>query len=176
MQAPSPGKRAQGPSLCLFFQGLTCVEHSSSPAPLGALRKPCGWLSQAAAKPQACSHRTSSKALFTAGHSGPCCEHRAPHSTLPTCAQDSPSHTKPPPPAVQALRSALASCDLLSASHPPHEKHPHFTDEETEADALPKILQQCSAHAPLLRCPLSSAALTGPGKRAKERLSPPSSL
>ena len=84
VQAPSPGKRAQGPSLCLFFQGLTCVEHSSSPAPPGALRKPCGWLSQAAAKPQACSHRTSSKASFTAGHSGPCCEHPAPHSALPT--------------------------------------------------------------------------------------------
>ena len=80
------------------------------------------------------------------------------------------------PPSVQALRSVLASCDLLSASHSPHEKHPHFTDEETEADALPKILQKCSAHAPLLRCPLSSAALNGPGKRAKERLLPPSSL
>ena len=96
VQAPSPGKRAQGPSLCLFFQSLTCVEHSSSSATPGALRKPCGWLSQAAAKPQACSHHTSSKASLTAGHSGPCCGHRAPHSTLPTRAQDGPSHTELP--------------------------------------------------------------------------------
>ena len=67
----------------------------------------------------------------------------------------------------QVLLSALAGCDL-SAAHPPHEKHPHLTDEETEADTLPKILQKCSAHAPLLRCPVSSAALNGPGKWAKE--------
>lgn len=49
---------------------------------------------------------------------------------------------------------------------------PTFTDEEPEADALPKILQQCSAPRPSAKVPLSSAALTGPGKWAKERLSP----
>lgn len=35
----------QGPSLCLFFQGLTCIEHSLGPAPLSPQETP--WLSQA---------------------------------------------------------------------------------------------------------------------------------